>query len=580
MKDIKDKADNEKLKWFFRKYIFPRKHKLIVLICLIFVGSAMANITPYLYGKMLDSITMGDMFFLKKLIIVYFLVTIITTLLSMYEDYLGKLLNFNVTKKVQKNLFDKIIRLRTSSYVKYDTGEFVSRLNGDASSIVSFYINVITSILQIAVNVVISLYFVFQISLRLTSVAIFYIPASCLVTFLIRKHFKALAEKRKVFNDRYYSFQNEIFLNNVGIKSYMLEDKTNQKYKSFISQELKFLKKSVFLNNIMQFLNACITVISSLFVIYVSAILIKQNLLTIGTMVAFNTYINKLFSSISQILGINISKQEIVVCLNRVIKMMSEKSETKNEIKVACDFENPIIASKNISFSYNNGKERVLKDFSLEICSNGFYSFVGKNGCGKSTFAKLLIKLYNIDEGELKINQRDYKDVSKEYLRKNITYIQKEDFFFDDTIYNNMRLGNENATDEEIIDLCKKVGIDDYINTLTDKYETVIGEGAFTLSSGQKQKLSIVRALLRNTKIYVCDEVTANLDGQSEKNVVSIFKKVSKNAIVIFISHKISSIVESDEIFLIDDGKVVDSGMHNKLSVRNPLYNELFKSVS
>ncbi|GKX27761.1 hypothetical protein SH1V18_02410 [Vallitalea longa] len=175
-----------------------------------------------------------------------------------------------------------------------------------------------------------------------------------------------------------------------------------------------------------------------------------------------------------------------------------------------------------------------------------------------------MIKLYDIDAVELKINQRDYKDVSKEYLRENITYIQKEDFFFDDTIFNNMKLGNENATDEEIIDLCKKVGIDDYINTLPEKYETVIGEGAFTLSSGQKQKLSLVRALLRNTKIYVCDEVTANLDGQSEKNVVSIFKEVSKNAIVIFISHKIASIVESDEIYLIDSGKVVDSGKHNK----------------
>ncbi len=145
---------------------------------LIFIGSLVANISPYLYGKMLDSITSGNIDLLIKLIIIYFSITLFTTLLSILENYMGQIINFKLSKNVQMELFDKMIRMRTSSYSKYETGELISRLNGDADSIISFGINLITSILHIAVNIIVSLYFVITISIRLSSVAIFYIPAT------------------------------------------------------------------------------------------------------------------------------------------------------------------------------------------------------------------------------------------------------------------------------------------------------------------------------------------------------------------------------------------------------------------
>ncbi len=175
--------------------------------------------------------------------------------------------------------------------------------------------------------------------------------------------------------------------------------------------------------------------------------------------------------------------------------------------------------------------------------------------------------------------QVSYEDIPKEKLRKNITYVQKEDFFFNDTILNNIRLGDRSASDKEIIEVCKKVDLDEYISMLPEKYETIIGEGALTLSSGQKQKLSIARALLRNTKIYIFDEVTANLDGKSEKLILSILKELSKNSVVILISHKVSSIIECDEIFLIHKGVVIERGDHNYLVQNSELYCELFKNI-
>lgn len=159
-----NKTDREKLKWFFKRYIYIRKKYLFLIIGLILVGSLVANVTPYLYGKMLDSITLGDMDLLTNLIIIYFFITLFTNLLGMLEDYVGQITNFKLSKNVQVELFNKMIRMRTSSYSKYKIGELISRLNGDADNIVSFGINIITSILHVAVNIIVSLYFVINIS--------------------------------------------------------------------------------------------------------------------------------------------------------------------------------------------------------------------------------------------------------------------------------------------------------------------------------------------------------------------------------------------------------------------------------
>ncbi len=599
-----NKSDKEKLKWFFKKYIYTGKKYIFLIIGLIFIGSLVANISPYLYGKMLDSITSGDMDFLLKLIIAYFLITVFTNLLSMLESYIGQVVNFKLSKKAQIELFDKMIRMKSYFYSKYEVGELISRLNGDTDGIISFGINLITSILNIAINILISVYFVITISIRLSSVAIFYIPATFLVTYFARKYFKELSERRKKFSDKYYSFQNETFSNNIGIKSFQLENEINDKYRNFIKKELSLLKRSIHLGNIMQLANSTITVTSSLFIIYLSALLIKDGLLTIGMMVSFNTYINKLFASISQVFGINISLQEIMVSLNRVMEVMNKDSEVDsisstdeiNKISIdeyysSCENDtkhedklNSVKLNKlslkciDLTFSYEEDKENVLSNMNISIDGFGLYSIVGTNGCGKSTFAKLLIKLCEIKKGNIYINELDYSKLSYDFIRSTITYIQKEEFFFNDTIINNIRLSDKSLKETDIEKMCKLVGIDEFIKTLPNGYETIIGEGGSTLSSGQKQKLSIARALLRSTPIYIFDEITANLDGKAEKDIMEIMKEYSKKSIIIMISHKVSSIVDSDKIFVLENGSVADSGNHDYLLSNNQTYKELFKN--
>lgn len=574
---MKKDKDFEKFNWFLKKYIYPQRVKIAFIVLLILVGSFIGNLSPFLYGKMLDSIVAFDINHLMRLIIIYFIVTVGTTILSIFEGYMGKMVSFKIVKSSQRDLFNKIVRLKASAFEKYTSGELISRLNGDSEGVVSFLLDVITSILNIFINISVSLYFVLKISIKLSSVSIFYIPASLIVTIAARKRFKKLAEKRKIFNDKYFGYVNETFSNNIGIKCFRLEKKACDKYDNFISKELDIEKHSMVLGGIIQMLNTLISVISSLYIIYLSGILIKDGLLTIGTMVSFNTYINKLFASISQILGLNISKQTVSVSLDRLISLISEKSEDMEEYEKELKNEPDYINVRNVCFRYNDDSDTVINNLSFSLDSPGFYSFVGKNGCGKSTLAKLLVKLYDVDSGYMEINGIDYNNCSIDSLRENITYIQKEDFFLNDTIYNNLSLANERVSAEDIYISCQAVGIDEFINSLPDKYDTVVGEGGSTLSSGQRQKLNIARALLKKTKILIFDETTSNLDGESEKNVIAILKKISKYSIVIFISHKVLSIVQSDRIFLMENGNIVDSGTHEQLSKNNDMYRELFK---
>ena len=255
---MKRDKDFEKFNWFLKKYIYPQRVKIAFIVLLILVGSSIGNLSPFLYGKMLDSIVAFDINHLIHLIIIYFIVTVGTTILSILEGYMGKMVSFKIVKSSQRDLFNKIVRLEASAFEKYTSGELISRLNGDSEGVVSFLLDVITSILNIFINISVSLYFVLKISIKLSSVSIFYIPASLIVTIAARKRFKKLAEKRKIFSDKYFGYINETFSNNIGIKCFRLEKKACDKYDDFVMKELDIEKQSMVLGGIIQMLNPLI----------------------------------------------------------------------------------------------------------------------------------------------------------------------------------------------------------------------------------------------------------------------------------------------------------------------------------
>ena len=359
-----------------------------------------------------------------------------------------------------------------------------------------------------------------------------------------------------------------------------MEKSILSKYREFVASRFILIKKSLHLGNTTEILNNMVTLASSMYVIYISAILIKNGDLTLGTMISFNTYINIMYASVNKIWSFNISKQSVLIAAGRIQEIMEMDCEYNSIDGSVISLSNmPCLEMKDIIFSYPGTSVPVLRDLNFYINSYGIYSIVGKNGCGKSTLAKLIVRFYDANKGTFSIDGKDCSEYTLESLRSNITYIQKDDFFFHDTIINNLLMANNKATKEEVYKVCIQANIYDFIMSLPNQFDTLIGEGGSTLSSGQKQKLSIARALLRNTKILILDEVTANLDGSAEKDILSILLKLRHDTIIILISHKASSIIGSDCIFVMEHGEIIASGNHAKLSKECPLYNELFGTV-
>ena len=578
---MKTGTDRQKLKVFFTEYLLPYKWALAGLLALILLGVAMGSLSPYLYGRMVDAINAGNLGLLALLIAVYCLFTLSAAGLSLLEKYCGELTSFKMVSKAKKHLFEKIAAAKCSDFSQWTTGEYISRLEGDVEGIVSFFLDLITNCGQIFVNLLISVAYIIGISVRLSSVAAFYLPASFLISFLMRRQFRRLAHRQRTLDDKNYSFLSEMISNHSGIKAFQLEKSILNKYSGIISEQLALLKHSVWLNNVFSILSSVVKLASAMYIIYVSALLIRDGQLTLGDMVAFNTYINLMFSSAEQIWSLSISLQTVQVSVNRFYALSEIRAEefeqTAQEPGVLmCQPAVPVINFSSVSFTYPHTDRPILDNLSLCIPKNGLYSVVGKNGCGKSTLAKLLVRFYDADQGCIFLYGTSIEQYSLNRLRKEVTYVSQEHFLLRDTVFNNVALSNPNASLSEVKDVCRRVHLDDFIHSLPQQYNTVIGEDGSTRSSGQRQKIGIARALLRESSILVLDEVTANLDGRAEREIMTILRELSQSCVVLLISHKVASVADSDTIFVIDRGHLAASGRHDELMQNCPQYRELF----
>lgn len=228
------------------------------------------------------------------------------------------------------------------------------------------------------------------------------------------------------------------------------------------------------------------------------------------------------------------------------------------------------ISVEHISFKYE--KKTVINDVSFNIKSNSKIAIVGPSGSGKTTIVKLIARFFDVDSGQIKLDGRNIKDYSIDSLMKNFSFVFQNVYLFNDTIKNNIKIGNDKATDEEIIEACKKARCHDFIMSLKDGYDTVISEGGNSLSGGEKQRISIARAILKDAPIIILDEATANIDPENEELIIEAFNELTKDKTIIMIAHRLKTVVNADQIIVIDNGKIVESGTHKELLTKNGIY--------
>ena len=560
---------------FTHKHLKEQKKYLAVLILILGLGIAITSSLPFLYGRLIDYISGYRKKDFYILFMIYFTGSLLSLLLSIVEKFYGEWVSFLLSFRLKRNLFDSIISLKCAEIESRESGELVSRLNGDVEIITSFYINLLTSILTIIMNTTIALFFILGISNTLAGIALLFMPLSVLFNYYFKKKYKAIQECQRRFRDRFYSFQVQILSNIMAFRPFGIEAKYKDRFTEYMKEQWKITYREKQISSGSVLIGGIISNISSFTLLYCSAGLIWNQSFTLGSMAAFMSYISQLTREVNRILNLNMESQNVMVSIQRIQEMENLPSENYqfpaqsqlchiNEIK-----------TKYLSFFYHP-KRTILEDITMEISVPGLYTIVGKNGSGKSTLLKLLAGYYDSYTGQILIDGRDLQSIPLNELRESVKYISGLPYIENMSFYDNIRFFYEDIDDSRIRKTYQQAGLSDYIESLPDGYHTLVGANGITLSNGQRQKLNIARILVSEAPILLFDEITSELDGSSEAEINLILLELARSRIIIHATHRIASAQMGRQIFVMENGKIIIDGTHEYLLKYSDLYKNLF----
>ncbi|ADQ03781.1 ABC transporter related protein [Caldicellulosiruptor owensensis OL] len=526
----------------------------------------------------------GISFIFKYFIVVAILLTIF-----------GYIYQYSIRKTtviIRKNILKKILSLSLTNFEKRHSGEFISRLNNDvavAEGVYSWQVMVLamgfislfgSSVVIFSINKILFLYSLFAGLLNLVFNSIFIRPLRAVSNRIQQK----IADITSLFSD--------IVAGAFVIRSFNVGKVI---YEKFVQANLMLLKlslKRVHYNSILASFNYSFGYLVFLGQIVVGGLLIIDDKLTFGNLIACIQVSHLLiwfFGAIGQFLT---SLQGSLAGAERIFEILdlndieyspkelfneSEKSLKKcwNE----CITSNACVEFRNVSFSYNNSKD-VLKDVSFKIKKGSKIAFVGESGGGKSTIFKLLLNLYEPNSGQILIFGKDIKEYTKSELRDLISYVSQDIYLFNETVFENIRVGRLDATEKEVIQAAQMAHAHEFIMNLPDKYDTIVGESGVMLSGGQRQRIAIARAILKNSPIILLDEATSFLDSESEKLVIDVLQNLMKDKTILMTAHRLSTAEFADFVYVIENGTVVESGTHNELIGKDGRYAYLFRKWS
>lgn len=509
------------------KFILPQKKKIIYLIIVILLGIIASMAIPYVFGNTIDLIVIKDLQLALKFIIISLFLNIFQSLSSVLEEWIGNILSIDCSNSIKEAMFSKILDTRYEFLNSYGEGELVSRIENTGDKIVSFYIDLFSSIVMIMFSIIISAYIMIRISLKLFIIAIILLPLTYGINYIFKNTIISKQRDYIAKLDAYSGYLIDTISNLTGIKLNNLEKIFNGNYKNRL-QDLKNVSMSnLKINMTVTSIQDLITIILSSLILFISARLIILGNLTLGNIVAFSSYMGKLHTSIKKIGDLNLSFNEVIVDLERYKKIMDHDSEKKTDGKKLSKVTS--LKFKNVSFKYDD--KYVLKDFSFEISKPGLYGIVGENGSGKTTIFNLISKLYTDYEGEILINGKEIRNYKDEELRNEVLFIESKPFILRENINSNITLLEKEKIDESNL---KKI-IQFLELERFEKYSTKNLKD--TLSKGEQKKIQLARLLISKQSLILLDEVLSGLDKEMKEKVISKIKERSKNSIIIIISH-------------------------------------------
>lgn len=570
------KYNNFKILWHYLK---DEKPRLILYMLLVLSSYLPVLFAAYFWGKALEFLILKDiMGFIKFLALWEGIYILLFSLLQIPRDKIYNYLEIKFIENVSMDLYKKIDCLPAKAFEDIGVGEFINRLYNDPDRVMELLAKLIKLICK-ALVVVAILILAFSISWVIgLEIVVFGIVMGYISTKYFPK-IKKTQEQIKKQSDAYVKTATENItgireIKSLGIKK-NIEKSINGRLNALFTDTKKIKNHEVWyygFNNLAYFtLQFVILLTCGYFFI--------QGKITYATFIMMEMYIWRIDEVVESISEFGVSYNKVTVSLKRIDEIIYNRLyEDEHFGKKTLVNNAGVIEFKNVKFKYSEDEDYTLNGLNLKVVPNKKIAVVGKSGNGKSTIFNLLLRYFDSTTGEILIDGINIKDLTEKSLRENISIIRQAPFLFNLTILENFKLVKPNVTLKEVRKYCKEAYIDDYIMSLPNKYNTVIGEGGINLSGGQKQRLAIARTLLLNTKIILFDEATSALDNESQEYIKKTINNLVKDHTIIIVAHRLSTIVDADIINIIDKGKLESSGTHEELLKTSKVYKTLYSN--
>ncbi len=496
--------------------------------------------------------------------------------LSYFVQYQGHMMGVKMQEQMRSDLFSHIEKLPVSFFDNNETGKIMTRMTSDLFDIVELAHHGPENVLITSSSIIISFVYLMSINVPLSLILLACVPILILISSVLRKKMRDAFKRRRESN----AIINAALESSItGIRVTKAFTNQEKEIEKFAVGNVQFVENSRKAYKTMGQFHSSTTFVTDVFNVILligGGFLLLTDAKHFGDYSAFITAINLFINPVNTLIRFMESFQNGVTGFERFIEILDTPIEQDNPDAKAIDNAEGIIEFKNVTYGYGDG-DNVLKNVSLKIDKGQTFALVGPSGGGKTTICHLIPRFYDVREGEILIDGVNINNITRESLRRNIGIVQQDVYLFNSSIKDNILYGRLDATDEEVIEAAKRANIHEYVMTLPDGYDTVIGERGVKLSGGQKQRLSIARVFLKNPPILILDEATSALDNATEIMIQQALDELCKGRTTLVVAHRLSTIKNANEIAVVSGGEICEQGTHNELVEQNGIYAMLHK---
>ncbi len=564
------------------KYLLHYRLLFICGILLAILSNVFALVGPYLSGAAIDVIAAGEgnvdfgkvMHYVKLMLIFYVSSSVLSYVLSSLMITLGR----KVAERMRKEVFDKLTRIPVGYYDVNQTGDIISRVSYDIDVINTSLSTDVAHIVTSAVTIICSFAMMMYITPKLIIVVLFTIPVSILYTRYMTKKTRPLFSNRSKSYGALNGYTEEMYSGHKTIQAYTYEQGVIDDFDINNTNAADAYYQADYYGTLIGPTVNFINMLSLALVAIFGSVLYLNNAVTVGNISSFILYSRKFSGPINEIANIYNELMSALAAAERVFKLLDEEEEVKDSDEAVLLSETTgAIKLENVTFGYNADKP-ILKNVNLDVKPGSVTAIVGPTGAGKTTIINLLMRFYDVNEGAVLVDGTDIRNITRESLRKAYTMVLQDTWVFKGTIRDNIAYAKEDATFEEIKNVAKAVRLHSYIKTLPKGYNTVINEDGDNISKGQKQLLTIARAMLADSNMLILDEATSNVDTRTEKEIQRAMLQLMKGKTCFVIAHRLSTIRNADCILVVNDGQIVEQGTHSELLNKKGTYYKMYMS--